>query len=349
VAISPENFTYVAGFVVPSQRLLRWRHAMVIVTPKGDARLVCVDMEETTVREAAPETDLRVWGEFTESAMSALAGVLRDLGVDTGTVAIEMDYLPAGDYLELRSLAPAANIVPAQGMFDRLRQIKTAGETELMRRLSRLTDQSIAAAYSQVRAGDTELDVAAAVVSALYKRGVEMKLMVLATGERSEYPNVGPTSRALQRGDTCRLEIFGGLEGYLAGICRSAVVQEPSPLVQRIWKNLVECKRILLENIKPGAETRALYELFLEHFKELGFKPISFVGHGIGLHVHEEPYLSKHSSGFLERGMVLGIEPLVYGYGQGFGLQIKDLVAVTSEGCELLSDQTNTDDLIVIP
>ncbi|HJM42406.1 MAG TPA: M24 family metallopeptidase, partial [Nitrospinota bacterium] len=76
---------------------------------------------------------------------------------------------------------------------------------------------------------------------------------------------------------------------------------------------------------------------------------ISFVGHGIGLHMHEEPYLGKYSDHRLEAGMVLGIEPLVFAVGKGFGLQSKDMVAVTGSGCEVLSDQTPNDDLIVIP
>lgn len=86
----------------------------------------------------------------------------------------------------------------------------------------------------------------------------------------------------------------------------------------------------------------------LKKFGELGLPPISFVGHGIGLHLHEEPYLGKYSDSRLEAGMVLGIEPLVYNTGMGFGLQLKDMVAVTETGCELLSDRNDTNSLFVI-
>ena len=76
-----------------------------------------------------------------------------------------------------------------------------------------------------------------------------------------------------------------------------------------------------------------------------GFPPL---GHGIGLHLHEEPYLGKYDDYELEAGMVLGIEPLVYETGFGFGLQLKDMVAVTETGAELLSDVTDTDKLFPI-
>jgi len=83
--------------------------------------------------------------------------------------------------------------------------------------------------------------------------------------------------------------------------------------------------------------------------------PISFVGHGIGLHLHENPYLGKTpilgrpgEDAQVMEGMVLGFEPLCYQTGYGFGMQNKDMLLVTASGSELLSDYANTDRLIVV-
>jgi Xaa-Pro aminopeptidase len=348
IAISPENFAYTTGFVVPSQPLMRWRHNAAVVTRTATA-LLAVDMEATTVRSKAPGVEVRVWGEFTDSPMAVLARLLQDLGVAGGAIGLEMDYLPAGDFARLRELLPGARFVPAEKLYDRLRQLKTPEELDILRRLSRIADESIAEAYASVQAGMTEMDLAAALTKGIYARGAEyFKLMIVASGERSEYPNVGPTHRALQRGDLCRVEIFPIIAGYHAGVCRTAVVQEASAQAERIWRVLTECKHIVFAMLRPGASSRAIYEAFLKKFGELGLPPISFVGHGIGLHLHEEPYLGKYSDARLEAGMVLGIEPLVYAAGMGFGLQNKDMVAVTPGGFELLSDRTNTDRLIVV-
>ena len=348
IAISPENFAYTTGFVIPSQPLMRWRHNAAVVTRTALA-LLAVDMEATTVRSKAPDVELRVWGEFTDSPMGALAGLLRDLAVADGAIGLEMDYLPAGDFARLRELLPQARFIPAEKLYDRLRQLKTGEELDLLRRLSRIADEAIGEAYASVQAGMTEMDLAAALTKGIYARGAEyFKLMIVATGERSEYPNVGPTHRALTRGDLCRVEIFPIIAGYHAGVCRTAVVQEAPPRAERIWRVLTECKHIVFDLLRPGASTRAIYESFLRKFGELGLPSISFVGHGIGLHLHEEPYLGKYADSRLEAGMVLGIEPLVYGAGMGFGLQNKDMVAVTRTGFELLSDRTDTDRLIVV-
>jgi Xaa-Pro aminopeptidase len=349
VAISPENFAYTAGFVVPSQPLMRWRHNAAVVTRGGRHGVLAVDMEATTVRSKLPGVDVRVWGEFTDQPMTHLARLLQDLEVGDGAIGIETDYLPARDWQQLRDLLPKARLVPAEGLYSRLRQIKTPEEIDLLRGLARLADESIVESFRSVQAGMTEMDLAGALTREIYARGAEyFKLMIIATGERSEYPNVGPTHRVLQRGDLCRVEIFPIIRGYHAGVCRTAVVQEAPAKAERIWQNLSECKHLVLDLIRPGASTRAIYEAFLKKFAQLSLPPISFVGHGIGLHLHEEPYLGKYSDSRLEAGMVLGVEPLVYGAGMGFGLQNKDMVAVTKTGVELLSDRTNTDRLLVV-
>jgi len=349
VAISPENVAWGTGFVVPSQPLMRWRHAMTVVAADGTRGVICVDMEETTVRGRLPDEHVRVWGEFTDDPMAALAGLLTDLGAARGRVGIEFAYLPAGDAERLRALLPQAALVPADALFDRLRQIKTPAEIDLLRRLSRISDNAIRASFDAVSPGDTEMDMAAALTRSVYEQGAEhFKLMIVATGPRSELPNVGPTERRLQPDDICRVEIFSIIGGYHAGVCRTAAVSRRPAEAERIWANLVECKYLVLDAIRPGASARAVYELFLGKFGELGLPPISFVGHGIGLHLHEEPYLGKYDDYEIEAGMVLGVEPLVYRTGLGFGLQLKDMVCVTDAGAELLSDTTDTDRLYLI-
>jgi Xaa-Pro aminopeptidase len=349
IAITPENFAYVTGFIVPSVPILRWRHCMAVVTRAGQVSLVSVDMEASTIRAKAPGVDVRVWGEFTDRPMAILAKLLTDLELTMGAVGIETDYLPVRDADELRSLLPKLRVQSAEGIFDQLRQQKTPDEIELLRRLSRIADEAIADSFRAVRAGMTELDLGAALIKGIYARGAEhFKIMIVATGERSEFPNVGPTKRVLTRGDLCRVEIFPTIAGYQSGVCRTAVVQAAPERALTIYRNLVECKYLVMDMIKPGASTRTIYDAFLKKFSELGLPSISFVGHGIGLHLHEEPYLGKYSDSRLEEGMVLGIEPLVYGAGMGFGLQLKDMVLVTSTGCELLSDSTNTDEILMV-
>ena len=346
---SPENFAYVTGFLSPTQPLMRWRHAMALVTRDGTCALLAVDMEASTIRAKAPDTEIAVWTEFAFDAIPRLVELLQRHGLNDARIGIEADYLPAADYLALRAMLPKADLVPIEGVLARLRQIKTPDEIDLLRRLSRIADTAIAGSFAAVEAGMTEMDIAGALTKGIYAQGADyFRLMIVATGERSVFPNVGPTARRLEPGDICRVEIFPMIGGYQAGVCRTAAVRSPPPEAERIWANLVECKMMLLDAIRPGASTRAIYDLYLAKVGELGLPPISFIGHGIGLHLHEDPYLGPTNDQALEAGMVLGIEPLIYETGYGFGMQNKDMVLVTEDGCTLLSDCTNTDHLLVV-
>ncbi len=346
IAMSPENVTYVSGFVVPSQSLMRWRHAACIVTADGKISMVAIDMEATTVKAHAGIDDLRIYREFSDDPMDKLAAVLIDLKLDRGKVAIEMEFLPAKDFATLQKRLPSLTWSAADGIFNKARQIKTPNELALLRSLSKLTDKALGDTLRSAKVGMSEMELAGTLLTSLFSGGAESyKLMIIASGERSQFPNVGPTERKLNHGDIIRMEIFGQKSGYLTGVCRTAVVGDATVEQYKIWANLIECKYLVMDLIKPGARCPEVYRKFLQKFSELGFEPISFVAHGIGLHLHEEPYMGRYGDETVEAGMVGAFEPLVYIPGR-FGMQNKDMFCVTEKGCELLSDVTPTETLL---
>lgn len=349
VVSSPENFAYLAGFVVPSQPLMRWRHAAVVLPAGGDPAVMCIGVEEAMVRRRSGAAEVAVWDEFDEDPMVCLAGLLQRLGLGQGRLGVELGFLPAADFARLKKAASAVNWASADQWLARQRQVKTPDELDLLTRLSRISDASIGGALQAVKAGDTEMDIAAALADGIYRGGAEdFKLLIVATGPRSQLANVGPTQRVLQEGDVCRVEIFAVSQGYHAGVCRTAVVGSPPREAVSIWAKLVECREVLLDAIRPGVSSRWVWDRFEELFAPLGLPLFSFVGHGIGLSLHEDPYLSPRHDQVLEEGMVFGVEPLAYDTGHGFGLQLKDMVTVTGQGARLLSDVTDNSELITI-
>lgn len=346
IAISPENVTYVSGFVVPSQSLMRWRHAACIVTADSKICMVAIDMEATTVRAHAGVDDLRIYREFSDDPMDKLADALIDLKLDRSRVATEMEFLPARDFAALQKRLPNVQWSAADAIFNKARQIKTQSEVDWLRSLSKLTERALNATLRSAKVGMSEMELAGTLLTSLFGDGAESyKLMIIASGERSQYPNVGPTDRKLKYGDIIRMEIFGQKRGYLAGVCRTAVVGDATAEQYKIWSNLIECKYLVMDLIKPGVSCPEVYRKFVQKFSDLGFEPISFVAHGIGLHLHEEPYMGRYGNEIIAAGMVGAFEPLVYISGR-FGMQNKDMFCVTDKGCELLSDVTPTDSLL---
>jgi len=78
ICASPENFAYTSGFVVPSQPLIRHRHAMTIVTVDGRVAVFGVDMEASTIKRRLPDISSRIWAEFSDDPMCVLADQLQD-------------------------------------------------------------------------------------------------------------------------------------------------------------------------------------------------------------------------------------------------------------------------------
>ena len=349
VVSSPDNFAYFAGFVVPSQPLMRWRHAAIVLPRDGDPAVMCIGVEEAMVRQRTGAAEVAVWDEFADDPMVCLAGLLERTGLHRGRLGVELEYLPAADFDRLQQAAPGVEWASADRWLGRQRQIKTPEELDLLARLSRISDASIGGALSSVKPGNTEMDIAAGLTDGIYRGGAEdFKLMIVATGPRSQLANVGPTERVLQEGDVCRVEIFAVAEGYHAGVCRTAAVGSPPPQAPEIWAKLVECRDVLLEEIGPGVSSRAVWDRYETLCGPLGLPLFSFVGHGIGLGLHENPYISPRHDQVLEEGMVFGIEPLIYDTGHGFGLQLKDMVEVTAGGARLLSDVNDNRELIPV-
>ena len=161
ICSSPENFAYTAGFVVPSQPLIRHRHAMTIVVADGRTAIFGVDMEASTIGRRLPGVPSRIWAEFSDDPMLVLADQLSGLGLARARIGIEMDYLPAGDFARLVAAMPGARFEDAGPILARLRQIKTADEIALLRRLSRIADRAITDTLAVVDAdrGDAFLGV----------------------------------------------------------------------------------------------------------------------------------------------------------------------------------------------
>jgi len=145
-----------------------------------------------------------------------------------------------------------------------------------------------------------------------------------------------------------RVDIFGTMSGYLSDVARTAVVGNPTAFQRQTWSKLMESRAITLKMIKPGAHTRDIYLAFSKKFKELGLKPIDFVGHGMGLTLHEEPYINKFADTALEEGMVLCVEPYYMLPEKQMGFQIEDEVIVTSQGYELITNYRDSSELIEI-
>jgi len=349
VAISVENVTYTGGVMIPSQPLIRQRHAICFVPSSGEPKMIVVNMEESFAKSNSRIKNIQSYNEFNENPIDLLADTIRKAGLVRARIGIELDYLPAKDYLRLKNLVPNAQFIDCGKLFSKMRMIKTKEEINLLRQLGKAAEKAHHLAFSKLKPGMTELDLASFVVNSLFSEGVDSILkLVVGAGNRCWHANPGPTKYKIELGDMIRVDIFGVMSGYLSDVARTAVVGKPTVFMKDIWSKLIESRVVVLDLIKPGASTQDIYLSFSKHFKKLGLVPIDFVGHGLGLTLHEEPYINKFSNTTLKEGMVLCVEPYYMLPEKQMGFQIEDEIIVTSRGYELITNYKDPSNLIEV-
>ncbi|MDQ7839455.1 MAG: Xaa-Pro peptidase family protein [bacterium] len=345
VAMSQDNATYALGVGVPSHRLIRERRVAVLVPHDGVPAVVAVTVEESFLQANLNGVEILPYDEHTETAMQALARLLSARGLQSGRLGLEMDFIAAEDYAELTRLVPGATFEDAAQFFKRSRWVKTPRELERIRRGGRLADEAILEAFRAARPGMTERNLATTMVEAFLRRGGDdVRMVVLGAGERSSHPNAPPTDRPLRAGDIVRVDFLGTIGGYFTDCARTAVVGEPTAGQAAIYAAIVSIHKEVLSRVRAGARTCDLYHLYNTRAAEHRLQSLRFLGHGLGLGLHEGPFIDAHTDIVLEPGMVFAIEP-VHFVPHEVGFHLEDVLIVTHDGHDVVTDVMSTDAL----
>jgi len=337
VATSPENVAWISGASPPSQRTVRSRLAGAIVPRDGAGELVAIDIEGPVVRGQSRLASLRLYQEFVEDPILVVADSLRARGLDQAEIGVEETHLSHADYEKLGKALPGARLVRADEMLADLRMIKTAAEIETIRDIGGAAERIAEEACARFGAGSSEREIANFIAERYGEAGGDrLTMLVVGSGRRSAAVNAPPTGRVLERGDVLRLDIIGTKAHYHSDVARTAVVGKPTREQQRVYDLLRRVHERCLAMLRPGALTAEVYRSYRQAMEAAGLPPYHFVGHGLGITLHEEPFVNALRSVPLEPGMVLCIEPLTLLDGR-FGMQIEDEVLITPDGCELFS------------
>jgi Xaa-Pro aminopeptidase len=334
VATSPENVTWASGAAPPSQKTVRSRLAAAIVPRGGGSELVAIALEGPVVRTQSRLDGLRLYEEFVEDPVLVFADSLRERGLDEGVLGVEETHLSHADFAKLAAALPAARLVRADELFEELRMVKTPSEIDAIRDIGTVAERIAGEVCERFGAGSSEREIANFVAERYAEAGGDgLTMLVVGSGPRSAAVNAPPTDRRLERGDMLRLDIIGTKGRYHSDVARTAVVGEPTEEQQHVYDLLFGVHRRCLDALRPGALTTDVYAIYREAMDEAGLPPYHFVGHGLGITLHEDPFVNALAEIPLEEGMVLCVEPLTLLEGR-FGVQIEDEVLITSDGYE---------------
>ncbi len=346
--------------------------AGLIITPGYDLRYLTGSRAQTFERLTA--LVIASSGEFTvvlprmelaalrESAVADLGLVVRDwvdgenpyrlvaqaLGGAPAAVAVT-DSMPA---LHLLPLAESLGVVPvlATGVLAALRMVKDAHEIEALSTAGAAIDRVHAEVPQFLRPGRTEAEIAADITNAIVAEGhSEAAFVIVGSGPNGADPHHECSDRELRPGDIVVVDIGGPVEpGYNSDCTRTYSLGEPAPDVAGQYAVLQRAQAAAVAAVRPGVSAESIDEAARDVLAEAGLAEyfVHRTGHGIGLSVHEEPYIVAGNDQPLAEGMAFSVEPGIYLPGR-WGARIEDIVIVTADGA--LPVNTRPHDLTVVP
>jgi Xaa-Pro aminopeptidase len=289
-----------------------------------------------------PAIELTSWSS-TDTARSIATAVKRR-GLDHGTIAVEMAFLPADAWDVLRTELPDVRFVEAQKLLEALRAVKSPRELELVKKASVGIIESMTATFKASSPGESKIDIVERFRREQTNRGMVFDYCLVSTGQDF---NRAPSDRIWNEGEVLSLDSGGMYEGYIGDLARMAVAGDPTPAMVDILDEIEHVQQAARKGVGPGLTGEGIFAHAHEALAGCAHRnEMRFVAHGMGLITHEAPrmtstgpvpYPGDHESTPLEPGMILSIETWVENPQVGF-VKLEDTLIVTEDGWEAPGD-----------
>ncbi|WP_425003377.1 M24 family metallopeptidase [Mycolicibacterium sp. S3B2] len=345
---------YDLRYLVGSRAQTFERLTALVVPAAGDPTMIVPRLELAAMKESAVGElgiALRDWvdGDDPYALVAAALGENTLAGESAPLAVAVTDSMPA---LHLLPMADTLGVVPvlATDVLRTLRMIKDAAEVEALRKAGEAIDRVHARLPQFLVPGRTEADVAADIAEAIVAEGhSEVAFIIVGSGPHGADPHHECSERELRSGDIVVVDIGGPYEpGYNSDSTRTYSIGEPDPDIARRYAVLQRAQRAAVEAVRPGVTAEQIDAAARDVLAAEGLADafVHRTGHGIGLSVHEEPYIVAGNRLELQEGMAFSVEPGIYFPGE-WGARIEDIVIVTADGAESVNNRPH--DLVVVP
>jgi Xaa-Pro aminopeptidase len=233
------------------------------------------------------------------------------------------------------------NLKPLTGMTESLRIVKTPTELSHIKTAVKRAENAFRKLQPFIKPGTTEENLALKLEELLKKEGCKILPfgVIVASGFMSAFPHAKPTSKALKKSDLVVFDWGGECEGYYSDMTRTLLLNGKNISRQKeLYYTVLEAHKRAAASIKPGIEAAIVDAAARDHIDDKGYDEYfgHGTGHGVGLEVHEKPFVSWRSNEILKENMVFTVEPGIYLPEFG-GVRIEDLVVVRKNGAESLN------------
>lgn len=323
VIMAAENVTWLTGFMGHDSWVVIIGRRMWLITDSRyteQAAGECVNCR--IVERRGPITD-------------AVARII-DRNPSVETVAVE-DSCPLSIFRHLNKRT-RARLLPVTQLVEDARRCKDDAEVRAIARAASLAWQSLDATIPQLHAGITERHAAGILEFEMRKLGAGPSFdTIMAFGANASRAHHQPGPRRLRQNDTILIDFGARVDGYCSDATRCFVFGRPSRLYERAWYAVFAAQQAAIGKVRAGARLRDVDAAARTVLQQHDLPVYGHgTGHGLGLQVHETPFMSKAAKGTLNEGDVVTVEPGVYIPGR-LGVRIEDDVLVTETGCTILT------------
>lgn len=324
-AFEPENVFYLTGF---------WGEAIAVCTEDG-TKLIAPRLEYSRAEKASIDCQV-IPTERGSELISTFATEIH--GLDTCT--------DCSDYSTVESVRKhGATIQVNTEPFFQARRIKDSDEIAVITKASRILDKLYKICTEEIRPGVSERDLQAKLVYEAMKMGANppsykstLNPLIIAGGSNGSLPHAEVTSRRFRRGDMIVVDLTLRHLGYIADATRTFALGSSTAEMKKIYEIVLHSQKAGLEAAKSGSTCGDVDAACRDYISEQGYEKqfIHSTGHGIGLDVHEPPWIRMKNPEELKSNMAVTVEPGIYVENK-FGVRIEDSIIVDGKRPKLLN------------
>jgi Xaa-Pro aminopeptidase len=330
VVFDLNNIRWLTGFTGSAGTLIVRNDEMVLVT---DGRYG----EQARFQLATSGAAARVCEA--RSAAALREGVEQSL-TNAAHVAVDPNEVTQAQFETLRTQT-TATMVPTAGVVQHLRRRKTEAEIARMKRAAACTDAALAECVEMMRHRPTERDVRDELEYRMRRHGADGPSYdtIVATGPNGARPHHRPTSTVIESGHSVVIDVGALVDGYHSDMTRTYLIGDVDPIMRQMHDVVRESQLAGLAAVRAGVTAGDVDKVCRDIIADAGMADlfIHSTGHGVGLQIHEQPWVRTAMPEPLQPGEVVTVEPGVYREGLG-GVRIEDLVVVTESGCNILTE-----------
>ena len=324
VIIRPENGRYLSGFSGGEATLYITAEKAFLLT---DFRYI----EQAKVQ--SPEFEVIKTGQ---DHFESLA----EIGKQAQRVGFEGDFVTYLNFGKLKNAFPEAELLSLPNLVSYLRSVKDQAEIETIRQAVRIADDAFSLVLKSIEIGQTEEEIGLDLEYSMRQAGASGGSFefIVASGVRSALPHGTATSKTVHFGEFLTMDFGAIYQGYCSDITRTVFLGQPEEKHREVYEVVLAAQRAGIAAVAPGRTGKEVDAVARKIITDAGYGEYfgHGLGHSVGLAIHEGPNLNMREERMLEPGMVITVEPGIYIPDWG-GVRIEDIVLVTKDGCEVLT------------